>query len=134
MRKILILGAGRSSTTLINYLISQSKSSGFDVFVADENISVAKEKIGNGAGTALQINVEESGQLSSEIEKADLVISMLPAKYHDTVAEVCLHHSKHLITASYVSEKMKSFSQEAASKDVILLNECGLDTYILEDR
>ena len=52
---------------------------------------------------------------------------MLPAIYHDQVAEVCIHHSKHLITASYVSEKMKSLNKAAVDKDLILLNECGLD-------
>ena len=127
MHKILILGAGRSSTTLIQHLLNTTSPSEFQVTVADENISLAREKIGNREGKAISLNVEDTEKLNTLIQENNLVISMLPAVLHDQIAEVCLDNSRHLVTASYVSEKMQEMGKSAAEKDLIFLNECGLD-------
>ena len=74
MHKILILGAGRSSTTLIQHLLNTTSPSEFQVTVADENISLAQEKIGNREGKAISLNVEDTQKLNTLIQENNLVI------------------------------------------------------------
>ena len=52
---------------------------------------------------------------------------MLPARFHIEVAKDCLAFGKHLVTASYVSDEMKALDTEAKAKNLIFLNEIGLD-------
>ncbi|KAG5641453.1 hypothetical protein DXG03_005142 [Asterophora parasitica] len=67
------------------------------------------------------------------IEKADqasltgLVTGLLPAPMHPHIAQLCIDHRKHLVTASYVSPAMRELNESAVNADVLLLNEIGLD-------
>ncbi len=128
MDRILILGAGRSATSLIKYLLEASKSNNWTVIVADYALQLAQEKVGdhpNGKAIAFNINKEE--ERDAVVQEADVVISMLPARFHPSVAEACLMFGKHLITASYVSDDMRALDQQAKEKGLLFLNECGLD-------
>jgi len=128
MKKILIIGAGRSTVSLIDYLVQQAPQNGWKIIVADMDIKLAQNKIGNSKhATAVQLDIENEKQRITEIEKADFVISMLPAFLHGPVAENCVALGKHLATASYVSDQMNELNEEAKKKNILLLNECGLD-------
>lgn len=128
MKNILLIGAGRSASTLIKYLLDNSQKENWKITVADISLELAKQKTNNHPNAhpiALDINNEE--QRTSEISKVDLVISMLPATMHLSVAKECLKQKKHLVTASYVSKQMKDLDAEAKNAGVIFLNEIGLD-------
>lgn len=128
MKTILVIGAGRSSSALINYLLVNSESFDWQVRVGDVNLTQAEERVGaNKRGTAFVFDINDQQQREMEIKGADIVVSMLPAFMHGQVAEDCVRFGKHLVTASYVSDKMKSLDAEARAKGVILLNEIGLD-------
>ena len=127
MYSILVLGAGRSSSVLIDYLLQQSESMGWTVTVGDVSLNSAEERVGSAPGgkaIAFDILQEASFEI---IMKSDVVISVLPATLHPMVARKCLQFNKHLLTASYVSDEMKSFDTEAKQKGILFLNECGLD-------
>lgn len=126
MKKILLIGAGRSSSTLIRYLESNAKDFGWQLTVADQEMDLVSQKI-SPATRAVSLNVFDSEQSDTEVEKADVVISMLPAKFHPVVAKSCLRFSCSLITASYESDEMRGLDHEAKAKGVLLLNEMGLD-------
>ncbi len=128
MKNILLIGAGRSASTLIKYLLDNSSKENWKITVADISLELAKQKTNNHPNAhaiALDINNEE--QRANEISKVDLVISMLPATMHLPVAKECLKQKKHLVTASYVSKQMKDLDSEAKKAGVIFLNEIGLD-------
>ncbi|MDP1803352.1 MAG: saccharopine dehydrogenase C-terminal domain-containing protein [Bacteroidota bacterium] len=128
MVKILIIGAGRSTVSLIDYLLRNSSAHDWKITVADVDIKLAEEKVGshtNGKAISFDIKNEEKRRLV--ILEHDLVISMLPAFMHGDVARDCVEFGKHLATASYVSADMKALDNEAKKKNIILLNECGLD-------
>ena len=126
--KIFIIGAGRSASSLIKYLADESESNNFQIRVGDKDISMVKNKIeSNPRLRAIHFDVLDEKQRISEIQKSDLVISMLPAHLHFTVAQDCVKFSKNLVTASYVSEEIKSLDKQAKEKGIILLNEIGLD-------
>lgn len=128
MKTILVIGAGRSSSALINYLLNNSSSCNWNIRVGDVNLKQAQDRVGaHDLGTAFVFDINNQQQRESEITNADLVVSMLPAFMHGQVAEDCVRFGKHLVTASYVSDKMKSLHEEARTKGVILLNEIGLD-------
>jgi saccharopine dehydrogenase-like NADP-dependent oxidoreductase len=74
-----------------------------------------------------QLNINDHAFLSEEISRADIVVSLLPAAMHPLLIEPCLEHKKHLLTASYTSDAMKSASEAAVAKGVLFLNEMGLD-------
>ena len=128
MKKILVIGAGRSAVTLIKYLLDNSSANNWQVTVADFSIELADQAVGNhNNGKAIFFNVTDKKQRESEIENADIVISMLPASLHITVAKDCVRLGKNLVTASYVSAEIAELDEAAKQAGILLLNEIGLD-------
>ncbi|QOI97332.1 MAG: saccharopine dehydrogenase NADP-binding domain-containing protein [Flammeovirgaceae bacterium] len=128
MKTILVLGAGRSSSALIAYLLEFARKSNNRVVVGDLSYELACEKVRDvEAGRAIAFNITDDRQSAEAIRTADVVISLLPPQLHPTVARHCLTHAKHLLTASYVSEEMQNLHDAATQKGLLFLNECGLD-------
>ncbi|UII29339.1 saccharopine dehydrogenase NADP-binding domain-containing protein [Fulvivirga maritima] len=128
MNIILVLGAGRSSSSLINYLLENSKNEQWQVRVGDYALELAQEKCKNSENAfPFSFDIGNEEELDKEVKKAGIVVSMLPAKYHTVVAKSCLRWRKNMVTASYVSKEMKALDAEAKEKGIIILNECGLD-------
>ncbi len=128
MKHILILGAGRSSSNLIKYLVEQVVNSDWTLTVGDYHKKNAETNIiVHDRIHAIQFDVFDEVQKEKAIADSDLVISMLPASYHIHVAKACLVFGKHLLTASYVSEEIKALDQQAKAKGLLFLMECGLD-------
>lgn len=128
MKKVLVLGAGRTATALIEYLLAKSAENDWVITVADFNLETASQKVNNHPrGKAIQFNIYNDDQRRSEIEKADVVISFLLPSMHILSAKECIHSNTNLITASYVSMDMADLNEEAKAKGLIFLNEMGLD-------
>lgn len=128
MKTILIIGAGRSTSYLINYLLDHAPAEQWEIRVGDVSFDHAKQKTGNHPHAyAFTFDVNNDEQRSKEIRLADIVISMLPTTMHMPVAVDCLRHKKHLVTASYISPEMKALHNDALFVNVVFLNECGLD-------
>src|SRR5882672_1331765 len=108
MKKILVLGAGRSSSACISYLIKNESVNDWQITVGDYAESAAKERISSSAtARAISFNIENTATSRAAISQADVVISLIPASFHPLVAKLCLLEKKHLLTASYVSDEMK---------------------------
>ena len=128
MKTILILGAGLSSSSLIRYLLEKSVGFNWQLRIVDQDIELVKSKInGHPNGTALSFNALDSDERKPEIEKADLVISMLPARFHIGVAEDCIALKTNLITPSYISPEMRALDIKAREAGIIIMNEIGVD-------
>lgn len=128
MNNILIIGAGLSSTALINYVLSQAAEKGWYVTVADADPQKADEKIRNHPnGRAAWLDVMKVNDRRDLISRADVVVSLLPAHLHLEVAHDCIKLKKHLITASYVSQEMYRLGDEARDRELIFMGEMGLD-------
>lgn len=127
-KHILVVGAGRSSSALISYLLKQSIPNNWTITVGDISKQMAAERMaGQGSGCAIEFNIEDEQSSCKAIASADVVISLLPAHLHIKAAKICLDENKHFFTASYVSDEMKTLDAEAKSKSLLFLNECGLD-------
>ena len=128
MQKVLIIGAGRSATSLINYMLDEAKSKSWLITVADYNLDLAINKIsGSDKGKAVQLDIQDEASRQSLIEENDVIISMLPAHMHAIVARDCLTYAKHMITASYVSDEIKEMHAAFKEKGILFMGEMGLD-------
>lgn len=128
MKNILIVGAGRSSSSLIDYLLKERKDQDWSITIADADIELAKSKAGHFTySKAVFLDVNDSAAREHLVQSADVVISMLPPQLHLSLAFDCLKFRKHLLTASYISKGMEDLREAAWEAGVLFLNECGLD-------
>ncbi|PTN09902.1 saccharopine dehydrogenase family protein [Mangrovibacterium marinum] len=126
MKRILIIGAGRSSSSLIKYLHQHTAEYSWELVVGDLDPETTSQRIGHAA-KLIQFDILQEDESSQAIAQADLVISMLPAKFHILVAKLCLKHGKNLLTPSYVKNEMKVLEPEIKRQGLFFLNEMGLD-------
>lgn len=127
-RKILIIGAGRSASSLIKYLLDKSDKENLEVIIADISLENANKLAKNHPNsTTITLDIFNEEQRKSEIQKSDIVVSMLPASLHMEVAKDCLFYRKNLVTASYISKELKALHGEVVKKGLIFMNEIGLD-------
>ena len=128
MKEILIIGAGLSTYSLIEYLKEQSTQRNWKIVIADKDSGQAQTKAnGHPNVSAVEFDVADDNKRKSLIESADVVVSMLPAHMHIAVAKDCINMGKHMVTASYISEEMQMLDEEAKSSGSIIINEIGLD-------
>jgi len=128
MKKILVIGAGRSSSSLIKYLLENAEKENWVIKVGDMDEELAKEKVnGYSKGEAFKFNALNAEERSKEIEECDFVVSMLPARFHIEVVEDCIRFKKNVITPSYVSPEMKELHERAVDAGIIVMNEIGVD-------
>lgn len=128
MKNILIIGAGKSSSSLIKYLLEKSAEEDLHVTVGDKSTGNAKRLIGNHDNASIiHLDIFNEATRRESIKKSDLVISMLPARLHIEVAKDCILFGKHMVTASYISKEMKALDNKVKSKGLVFMNEIGLD-------
>ncbi|MFY0605160.1 MAG: saccharopine dehydrogenase NADP-binding domain-containing protein [Cyclobacteriaceae bacterium] len=125
MKNILILGAGRSSTSMIHYLLENASANSWNITIGEKETSLAQAKF--PTAEIIAFDVFDENQTQAEITKADLIISMLPASMHIHVAKVCASIGRDMLTASYVSEEIKALSDQFAEKGKQCIMELGLD-------
>ncbi|TGE20098.1 saccharopine dehydrogenase family protein [Hymenobacter elongatus] len=129
MSRLLLLGAGRSASSLIHYLLQHAPTEGWQLTVADVNPAHLAPVLAAHTeyARAVPFDMQREELLDELVAQADIVISMLPALFHLPVARACVRHGRHLVTASYVSEEIRLLDAEAQAADVLILMECGLD-------
>ena len=127
-KNILVIGAGRSSSSLIKYLLNHSETENWNIKVGDMELDIAEEKVANHPrGKAFKFNALNTEERRNEIKNCDFVVSMLPARFHIEVVKDCIEFKKDVITPSYISEEMKALHQEAIEAGIIVMNEIGVD-------
>ncbi|WP_417370231.1 saccharopine dehydrogenase family protein [Gelidibacter japonicus] len=128
MRKILVIGSGKSSSYLIKYLLDKSTEEDLHIIVGDIDIRNAQKLINDHEnGHAITLDVFNHHSRKEAIENADIVVSMLPARYHIEVARDCITLGKNMVTASYVSKEMEDLDTAAKNKGLVFMNEIGVD-------
>jgi len=128
MKKILLFGAGKSATCLIDYLCVACEKNNWLLVVCDADLPLAQSKIKNCTNAkAVSIDVSNEENRVDLIKDAAIVISMLPPHLHFLVANSCLHFSKHLLTASYIDAEIKKLEKQIEDEGLLFLCEMGLD-------
>jgi saccharopine dehydrogenase-like NADP-dependent oxidoreductase len=128
MKNIVVFGAGKSSTCLIDYLTRICIEKKWTLIIGDADADSLKKKLVKSPTVLpVQLNVENSDERNELIRKADLVISLLPPYLHILIARDCLANAKNLLTASYVDDEIRKLIPGIKSKKLFFLCEMGLD-------
>lgn len=128
MRKILVIGSGKSASYLINYLLEKSEAEKLHITIGDLHTNLAEKIVKAHPNVSIiQLDVFNDEERVLAIKNADIVVSMLPARFHVQVAKDCVTYNKHMVTASYVSSAMELLHEETKAKGLIFMNEVGLD-------
>lgn len=128
MKTIFLIGAGRSTISLIDYLLNNLEKEDWQLIVGDQNLEFAQSKIKNHRrAKAIEFDVKDDVIRQKTIAEVDIVISMLPAHMHVAVAKDCIQFGKNMVTASYVSKEMRELERDAIEKGVTIINEIGVD-------
>jgi len=127
-KNILIIGAGRSSSALIKYLSQHAAAHNWTVTVTDREKKFALERVeGLSRCVAEELDALDPAARREALKKADIVVSMLPARFHIEVVRDCIDLKKHIITPSYVTDEINGLDEEAKKAGIVILNEMGLD-------
>ncbi len=128
MKKILQIGAGKSTSYLIKYLSDFVRQGEIGYTIVDKNLDLARKIVGDTPGIDMTtVDIFDDEKRQALIRDHDLIISMLPARLHMVVAKDALKYGKHLVTASYISDEMKALDDEVKAKGLVFMNEIGLD-------
>lgn len=128
MKTVLLIGAGKSATVLIDYLLKEAELNSWKFIIADANKNMALAKTHNSRfAEVVELDITNDTQREKLVQRAHVVISMMPPTLHFLVAKDCVEYRKHLLTASYLDEKMKSLGDEIRHRKLLFLCEMGLD-------
>ncbi len=128
MKNILLFGAGKSATVLIDYLLSNAKKEDWMLWIVDADLALAQHKTGGSPyGKAISFDINDEASRKPYIQQAHLVISLLPPSLHFLIAQDCITYKKNFLTASYVDEKMQSLKAAIKEANLLFLCEMGLD-------
>ena len=128
MKKILVIGAGLSTTVLIDYLLQNADEHDWYITVGDLSEELARKKVnGNSRGSSIVFDINDDLESWNIISQHDVIISMLPARLHHIVAMKCISLRKPMLTASYATDEIKKLDEKARKAGVPILMELGLD-------
>src|SRR5215213_8131779 len=128
MRTILLFGAGKSATVLIEYLVKSGPANDWTLIVADADLQLVQDKLnGSDRDKAVAVDVQNNEQRTRLIKQADIVISLLPPSLHYIIALDCLQFKKNLLTASYIDPEIEKLNDEIKNSKLLFLYEMGLD-------
>ena len=124
-KKVVILGAGKSSSYLIKHLYSKR----FDL---DIDINIFSDKYSNYLDSFKDINfqildINDKNTLEQLINKTYILVSLLPPFMHYNIAKICSEKGINMITASYLDDKIKSLENSFKKSNSFLFMEMGLD-------
>lgn len=128
MQTILVAGAGKSSTYLIHYLLSNAQRNKWKVIVADGDEQTVREKTKNHPSAEIAvIDISSEAERAPLVKRADIVVSLMPPHLHIHLAKDCLAYKKHLITSSYVSPEIREMDKAVKEAGLMFMCEMGLD-------
>ena len=128
MKKVLLFGAGKSATVLIDYLLENAEKENWQLTVVDADLQLARSKIGNSSyGLLLSFDIKSDTERKRNIEQSDIVISLLPPALHYIVAQDCVELKRDLLTASYVDDQIRNLRLKIENNGLLFLCEMGLD-------
>lgn len=128
MKRILVLGSGLSTSSLIEYLLGHAEKEDWLITVGDIDQGAAMLKVGgHPRGQAIAFDIFRETDRNKHVRESDVVISMLPARFHPMVADACLEAGRNLLTASYVSPEIRRLDYQARQRGLLFFNELGVD-------
>ena len=124
-KRVLLLGAGMVAQPVVDTL---TQAAGTRLTIASLHEHDARKLAqGNPRVRIAPLDISNREGVAALVSDSDVVISLVPATFHPSVAEVCIEKRKHMVTASYISPAMGALHERATQAGVTILNEIGLD-------
>lgn len=116
------LGAGLSAAPGIIELAKKTTP----LIVWNRSLSKAEQALKNDE-VEIDVRQLDWDALAQSVKPGDVLVSMLPATLHLTVAEFCLKHKAHFVSSSYIAPEMAELDAQAKDLNLCFVNEVGLD-------
>lgn len=116
------LGAGLSSAPGIIELAKKTTP----IIVWNRSLAKAQQALKN-SDVEVDVRQLDWESLTASVKPGDVLVSMLPATMHLTVAEFCLEHQAHFVSSSYIAPEMAALDAKAKAANLCFVNEVGLD-------
>ena len=117
------LGAGLSSLPGIRRMASKNHK----LTVWNRTLAKAKFSINHVKSNNIFAKKFDLVQLTHALEIGDIVVSQLSANMHIEVAKICIEKDCHFASSSYISPAIKELDNIVKDKELIFINEIGLD-------
>lgn len=128
MKNILLIGAGKSATSCLEFLAKKSVDGSFGFTVADASLNILQEKTKSFPHVKIgELDASNEDQRAEIIKGKNVVISLLPPHLHKLIASECVSQSVHLLNASYQDDDIKALANEVKNKGLLFISELGLD-------
>ena len=114
------VGTGLSAIPGIKRLIAN----GHKITVWNRTIEKAQSSL---KGLSPEIQKFSIEALNSNLNKNDILISMLPGDWHVPLAKICLQKQAHFVSSSYISPEMLVLNSDFKAANLACVNEVGLD-------
>ena len=114
------VGTGLSAIPGIKRLIEN----GHKITVWNRTIEKAQSSL---KGLSPEIQKFSIEALNSNLNKNDILISMLPGDWHVPLAKICLQKQAHFVSSSYISPEMLVLNSDFKAANIACVNEVGLD-------
>ena len=114
------VGTGLSAIPGIKRLIEN----GHKITVWNRTIEKAQSSL---KGLNPEIQKFSIEALNSNLNKNDILISMLPGDWHVPLAKICLQNQAHFVSSSYISPEMLALNSDFKAANLACVNEVGLD-------
>lgn len=130
-RRILVLGSGFVCGPLIEYLLRSQANALTVASIQREELEALAGRFGSRCQTQLMDVMSQDADMATLredlVKSSDIIVSLVPASFHFGIAQLAVKHKKHMVTASYVDDRMQSLDEEAKKAGVLIINEVGLD-------
>ena len=114
------VGTGLSAIPGIKRLIEN----GHKITVWNRTIEKAQSSLKDLSPEIQKFSIEA---LNSNLNKNDILISMLPGDWHVPLAKICLQKQAHFVSSSYISPEMLVLNSDFKAANIACVNEVGLD-------
>ena len=114
------VGTGLSAIPGIKRLIAN----GHKITVWNRTIEKAQSSLKSLSPEIQKFSIEA---LNSNLNKNDILISMLPGDWHVPLAKICLQKQAHFVSSSYISPEMLVLNSDFKAANIACVNEVGLD-------
>ena len=114
------VGTGLSAIPGIKRLIEN----GHKITVWNRTIKKAQSSL---KGLSPEIQKFSIEALNANLNKNDILISMLPGDWHVPLAKICLQKQAHFVSSSYISPEMLALNSDFKDANLACVNEVGLD-------
>lgn len=113
-------GTGLSAVPGLRRLLEN----GQDLVVWNRTVDKAQDAVGDLTDNLRKFDMDS---LADNVEKGDIIVSMLPGDLHVPLAKIAIATEAHFVSSSYIAPEMRALDDAATAAGVSLINEVGLD-------